>query len=241
MGGAVIMAAEAALRSGAGCVSVATRGEHVSSILAYRPELMPHAIETAQQLQPLLAKATVVVLGPGLGQSAWSRELWQTVVDSELPLVVDADGLNHLAQSTVTARSNWMLTPHPGEAARLLKTTIATIQADRFSSATALYKQYGGAIVLKGAGSILCYSHDLETTLAICGEGNPGMATAGMGDVLSGILGGLRAQGWSVVDALRIGVCIHAAAGDLASIQGERGLIATDLMAPIRHLVNGLE
>lgn len=241
MGGAVMMAAEAALRAGAGRVSVATRAEHTAPMLAYRPEFMPHAVEHLEQLQPLLAKATVVVLGPGLGQSSWSQGLWQMAIDSGLPLVVDADGLSHLVQSNVSARSNWILTPHPGEAARLLKTTTAVIQSDRFSSATALYKQYGGAVVLKGAGSVLCYSHDLETSLAVCGEGNPGMATAGMGDVLSGLLGGLLAQGWSVVDTLRLGVCIHAAAGDLASLQGERGLIATDLMLPIQHLVNGLE
>lgn len=241
MGGAVMMAAEAALRVGAGCVSVATRGEHIAPILAYRPELMPHAIETAEQLQPLLAKATVVVLGPGLGQSTWSHQLFQAVINSGLPLVIDADGLNHLAQSNVVARSNWILTPHPGEAARLLKTTTVSVQADRFRSALALQKQFGGAVVLKGAGSVLCYSHDLEVSLAVCYEGNPGMATAGMGDVLSGVLGGLKAQGWSVVDALRLGVCVHATAGDLVSIKGERGLVATDLMEPIRQLINGLE
>lgn len=238
-GGAVIMAAEAALRVGAGCVSVATRAEHVSALLAHCPAVMAHAVLNSEQLEPLLAKASVVVLGPGLGQSDWAKALWKTAMESNLPLILDADGLNLLAQLPTQMHLDWILTPHPGEAARLLNTTVADIERDRFASATALQQKFHGAVVLKGVGSILCYTHDLEKELAVCYEGNSGMATAGMGDVLSGVLGGLRAQGWSAVDAVRIGVCLHAKAGDLASEEGERGLIATDLMSYLQYLVDG--
>lgn len=236
-GGAVIMAAESALRVGAGCVSVATRPEHIGGLLARRPEVMAHGISDPSELNPLFAKANVVVIGAGLGQSSWAQGLWAAAVGSGLPLIVDADALNLLAQSPAT-KADWILTPHPGEAARLLTTSTADIQNNRFSGTKLLVESYGGAVVLKGAGSVLGYRHELMTRLAVCHEGNPGMATAGMGDVLSGVLGGLRAQGWSVAQALQIGVCVHARAGDLAATTGERGLVASDLMPYLQQLVN---
>jgi NAD(P)H-hydrate epimerase len=232
--GAARMAGEAAGRAGAGLVSIATRRSHAASIAAVRPELMVHGIESAVELAPLLAKATVVAIGPGLGQSAWSRELLGAVLDSRRPLVVDADALNLLAHEPVK-RDNWVLTPHPGEAARLLNQSAAAIQRDRFAAITALQRKLGGIVVLKGAGSLV---RDAEGPTAVCDHGNPGMASGGMGDVLTGVIAGLAAQGLTLYQAAQAGVCIHGAAADQAARQGERGMRATDLMPHLRTLVN---
>ncbi|MEX0951650.1 MAG: NAD(P)H-hydrate dehydratase, partial [Gammaproteobacteria bacterium] len=180
--GAVRLAAEAAGRCGAGLVSIATRSSYAHTIAAVRPELMGHAVETPSALEPLLEQASVVAVGPGLGQTAWGESLWQAVMDTTLPLVVDADGLNWLAQNPCR-RDNWILTPHPGEAARLLGQDTASIQADRFAAVQALQQRYGGSIVLKGSGTLIASA---AGSIALCSDGNPGMATGGMGDVLSG-------------------------------------------------------
>lgn len=237
MAGAVRMAAEAAARVGAGLTSVATLPEHVGLVLSGRPELMVKGVSSnSAELKPLLDKATVVVLGPGLGQAAWSQALLQAVLKSELPIVLDADGLNLLAASSKKlSRCNWILTPHPGEAARLLKTTVAAIQADRVKAAQAIVAEYGGICVLKGAGTLVASSN----SLAMNTTGNPGMASGGMGDVLAGVIGGLVAQGLSLTRAAEVGVCLHGAAGDLAAAAGGmRGLLASDLFPFLRQLVN---
>ncbi|MDO9104026.1 MAG: NAD(P)H-hydrate dehydratase [Methylovulum sp.] len=233
--GAARLAAEAALRVGAGLVSVATRAEHAALMNVHRPELMCHGVETAGQLEPLLAKIDVLVLGPGLGQSAWAKALFAVAVDAGKPVVVDADGLNLLAAKPM-AKPDWILTPHPGEAARLLVCTTADIQQDRFAAAKAIQAKFGGITVLKGAGTLIASGHDL----AVSTTGNPGMATGGMGDVLSGVIAGLLAQGRPVADAAQQGVYIHGWAADLAAANGgERGLLASDLMPYLRRLVNG--
>lgn len=233
--GAACLAAEAALRVGAGLVSVATRPEHASLLSVMCPEIMSHGIASSDALQPLLAKASVVIVGPGLAQSDWAKELWSAIVTSEdLPLVVDADGLNLLAQTTLT-KDNWVLTPHPGEAGRLLDLTAHDIQADRLNAIKEINKRYGGVCVLKGAGTLVSAPASL---VALCDKGNPGMATGGMGDVLSGVIGGLIAQGMPLGDAAKLGVYLHAAAGDLAAKDGERGTIASDLMPYLRRLAN---
>jgi NAD(P)H-hydrate epimerase len=232
MAGAVALAGEAALRSGAGLVSVATQPAHVSMLTTRRPELMCRGVEKAGDLVPLLAKADVVVLGPGLGQDDWGRALFGAVLDSGRPLVLDADALNLLAQMP-EARAGWVLTPHPGEAARLLGTTTAAVQADRFAAVRELKARYGGSIVLKGAGTLVLD----DSGLALCPYGNPGMATAGMGDVLAGVAGALAAQGLQPVAALA--VLVHALAGDQAAHSGgERGLLASDLFPFLRQRVN---
>lgn len=232
MAGAVALAGEAALRSGAGLVSVATRSAHAAVLTGRRPELMCHGVEDAGALVPLLARADVVVLGPGLGRDDWSRALYGAVLDSGLPLVLDADALNLLAQMPEN-RGSWVLTPHPGEAARLLGLTTAEVQADRFAALAALRERYGGHIVLKGAGSLV--GGDEGTFLCPCG--NPGMATAGMGDVLSGVTGALLAQ--HIGGAVPLAVLLHAHAGDQAAIAGgERGLLASDLFPHLRHGMN---
>lgn len=236
MAGAVRLAAEGAARVGSGLTTVATRVEHVCAVVAMRPELMCHPIHTVDDIEPLLEAASVIVIGPGLGQSSWSRALFQRVVQSKRPMVLDADALNMLAQDAqVHPQDNWVLTPHPGEAARLLACTSADIEQDRFQASRELHKKYGGVIVLKGAGTIV---YGPEKYAHICDVGNPGMASGGMGDVLSGVIAGLLAQGLTNEIAARVGVLLHSLAADRAASQGERGLLAADLMSELRHYVN---
>lgn len=234
MPGAARMAAEAAARVGAGLVTVATQTDHVAIILAGRPELMVYPIKKVSELALLIQKATVLVVGPGLSPtSTWSKKLTQQALKSSLPMVVDAGALALLADQP--SRNHWILTPHPGEAAHLLQTTADKIQSNRLKAAKALQQRYGGTIVLKGHGTIIQSKNDPPV---ICTEGNPGMATGGMGDVLSGVIAGLVAQGLDLPTAAATGVFLHARAGDLAAKAGERGMLASDLMPYLRELVN---
>ncbi|MCI0399692.1 MAG: NAD(P)H-hydrate dehydratase [Gammaproteobacteria bacterium] len=232
--GAARMAAEAAGRVGAGLISLATRSAHAGTVCAARPEIMSHGIEDPNELPALIEHATVVAVGPGLGQSPWAVSLFTKVLEQDRPMVLDADALNLLAADPVT-RDHWILTPHPGEAARMLGCSTLEVEADRFKAATDLQRQYGGVVVLKGAGSVIAEANE---PLGVCHQGNPGMASGGMGDVLTGCIAGLLAQGLNAGDAARLGVCVHAAAGDFAAKEGERGLLATDLMPWLRRLVN---
>jgi len=234
MAGAVRLAGEAALRSGAGLVTIVTQPEHVSAITAGCPELMVVGLAKGQIPQDLLTKTDCIVIGPGLGQGSWGMNLLAQVLQSPLAKLVDADALNLLTNED-RGRDDWVLTPHPGEAARLLGFTTVDIQQNRFWTVGELQQHYGGVIVLKGCGTLIKSQEGLSE---LCAYGNPGMATAGMGDVLSGIIAALIAQGFSLSDAARIGVCVHARAGDLAARQGQRGLMASDLFAEIRSLVN---
>ena len=234
MGGAVRLAAEAALRSGAGLVTVATRSAHVDGLLSGLPEALVHGVENAEDLASLLDKASVVAVGPGLGRDGWGRALLKRVMASDRPLVVDADGLNLLAEAP-HKHGRWILTPHPGEAGRLLGTDTVTVQRDRYACVERIAERFDAVTVLKGAGSLIA-AHGEAT--AVCTAGNPGMASPGMGDVLTGVIAALVAQHLSLPEAARQGVYVHAAAGDLAARQGERGLMAGDLMDPIHHLVN---
>ncbi len=234
--GALRLAGEAALRCGTGLVSLASDPSHAAQLNQGRPELMCHGVADAPTLEPLLQKADAVVLGPGLGQSPWARELLQRVFDSDLPLVVDADALNLLSHEP-SRRGNWVLTPHPGEAARLLNSATADIALDRFTAVQALWERYGGTLVLKGAGTLVL--GDSRKPPAVCNDGNPGMASGGMGDVLSGVIGAFLAQGWDSEEAACMGVCLHAAAADAdAREHGERGLLASDLLPRLRRLLN---
>lgn len=232
--GSVRLAAEAALRVGAGLVSLATRPEHAWMLNLNRPEMMCHGIVDANELIERIHHARVVVLGPGLGKQHWGQSLFDAVTQSRKPVVIDADGLNILSSRNLR-RDDWVLTPHPGEASRLLYTSIADIEQDRFRAVSDLQKRYGGLVVLKGTGSLIANPKGI----AISTTGNPGMATGGMGDVLSGVIGGLIAQGFSLQEAAERGVYIHGLAADLAAhADGERGLLAGDLMAYLRQLVN---
>lgn len=234
MGGAIRLAGEAGARIGAGLVTIATRPEHVAGINVARPELLCRGVENARQLLPLIVAANVIAIGPGLGRASWAVELFALVLDSGLPLVVDADALNLLALEPAR-RDNWILTPHPGEAARLLGCSVAEIEKDRFAAVAELHKRYGGAVVLKGAGTLVWAG---SGPVAVCEAGNPGMASGGMGDVLTGVIAGLLAQGLELEAAAQRGVCLHAAAGDRAAREGERGMLASDLFPHLRHGVN---
>jgi hydroxyethylthiazole kinase-like uncharacterized protein yjeF len=235
MAGAVRLAGESALRAGAGLVSVATRIGHVPALNAGRPELMAHEVDGPQTLEPLLERASVLALGPGLGQAAWGHALWLTALDANKLLVLDADGLNLLAREARTFTAPTVLTPHPGEAARLLGVTTKDVEQDRFTAVRELARRYKAVVVLKGSGSLIA---DPDGRLDVCPWGNPGMASGGMGDLLTGIVAALLAQGCTAWQAACLGVGLHARAGDFAAQQGERGLLASDLLEPLRALGN---
>ncbi|NJM13855.1 MAG: NAD(P)H-hydrate dehydratase [Synechococcaceae cyanobacterium SM1_2_3] len=217
-------------------VSIATRSAHAGLQAAVRPELMFHGVETPDELEPLLNRATVVAIGPGLGRNDWGRAMLHAALTSDKPLVVDADALNLLAVGP-HYRDDWILTPHPGEAARLLKMTPGQVEADRLIAVEDLAVRFGGVVVLKGAGSLIASKTD--GIVALCAAGNPGMASGGMGDVLTGVIAALVAQGLPLFAAAKAGVYLHGRAGDLAAqAGGERGLLATDLLPMLRQLVN---
>ncbi|WP_449447746.1 NAD(P)H-hydrate dehydratase [Thermomonas brevis] len=235
-GGAILLAAQAALRSGAGLVSVATRAAHVPALLARCPEAMAHAVEGTAELAPLLERADVVAIGPGLGQGEWGRALLHAVLACGKPRVFDADALNLLASSGASLRADDIVTPHPGEAARLLGCSNAEVQRDRFAAAAALQARLGCAVVLKGAGSIVQAAG--HAPAVVC-AGNPGMGTGGMGDVLTGVVASLRGQGFDARGAAVAGALLHAAAGDASAREdGERGLLPSDLLPWLRRLAN---
>lgn len=234
MPGAIRLAGEAALRSGAGLVSIASHPSHAAAIVTSRPELMCHGIEESGALEPLLGRATTIGIGPGLGTDRWAREIFRTVIKCKLPMVIDADALNMLALISVKA-DHWVLTPHPGEAARMLESSSGEVQADRPKAVAALQERYGGTVVLKGAGTLISAGGGPAW---LCSAGNPGMSAPGMGDVLTGIIAGLLAQGLSQEDAAVAGVEVHARSGDAAAERGERGLLASEVLRELRSWVN---
>lgn len=236
MGGAARLAGEAALRAGAGLVSVATRPENVAPIVGSRPELMAHGIRTAADLDQLLSRATVIAVGPGMGQDAWARGLWARILEASQPKVVDADALNLLAENP-QRRADWILTPHPGEAGRLLGQSSAAVQMDRLAAVTALAQRFGGVALLKGRGTLVSQAGQIPFLID---RGNPGMASGGMGDVLTGLIAGICAQ-CRVVEAFQAaaaGAFAHASAADAAASKGERGLLAGDVLAHLRPCLN---
>jgi len=235
MPGAVRLAGEAAYRAGAGLVTLATHPDHAALVNVSRPELIVHGVASAQELRPLVKRADVIALGPGLGQGDWGRALLSAAHETGLPMVVDADGLNCLAADP-SMRDNWILTPHPGEAARLLGMTVEEVQADRFTAAHEITASFGGVCVLKGSGTLVASLYD--GLVEVCDRGNPGMASGGVGDVLTGVLAALIAQGLDIKKAARLGVWAHSVAGDeAAAAGGEIGLLASDLLPYIRaHL-----
>lgn len=247
MAGACRIAGEAALRTGSGLVSIATRKENVNAITGTRPELMVHAVDSPDELDPLLKKATAIAIGPGLGTGQWGRALLDKISrfmklqpDSAEPnvhCVIDADALNIMARRNLVIQNQDIIyTPHYGEACRLLKYTSESPSEDTdlFSMIRTLRGKYYGIFVLKGAGTLISLQHDT----AICPYGNEGMASAGMGDCLTGIIGALLAQNLSVTEAAQVGVCLHAKAGDLAALEGKNGMIVSDLFPKIRQLLN---
>jgi hydroxyethylthiazole kinase-like uncharacterized protein yjeF len=236
MAGAVRMAGEAALYCGAGLVMVATHPDHAHSVNMARPELIVHGLPEATLLPELMRSADVVAIGPGLGSSPWARSLLSVVLESSLPKIVDANALQLLAADR-SHDENWILTPHPGEAGALLGISAQAVQQDRFHSAEEIVREYGGVCVLKGAGTIITDSASrfVNTT------GNPALATAGTGDLLTGAIAALVAQGASHVDAACAAAWVHGIAADLRAGSGERGWLATEFLSGMRDAIHVLE
>ena len=250
--GAGLLAAEAAGRAGAGLTTLAVPATlqpvleaHVrEAMTAALPDTGAGAVAAGDEhaLGELLAGRTGVVCGPGLGQGASARAFVTTVVrQARVPLVLDADGLNAVAGTKVLAEraGPTVLTPHPGEMARLMGTDVPSVQRDRIAAARALARSSGAIVVLKGAHTVVAAP---DGTVAISPTGNPGMASGGTGDVLAGILGGLIAQGLTPFDAAAVGVFVHGAAGDaVAARQGEVGLLARDIIAELPATIARLQ
>lgn len=235
MPGAARLAGEAALRVGAGLVTVASLPEHLASVTGPRPELMFRALREAKDVAGAMEAADVIALGPGLGRGDWAQGVFEAVLSHRRAgqrFVIDADGLNLLALHHRGMHcDDWVLTPHPGEAARLLGANADDIENDRLSALRALAGQYGGVIVLKGAGSLVGAAGESPR---LCDHGNPGMSVPGMGDVLTGAVAGVLAQGARPFDATAAAVYAHAVAGDHCARAGLRGMLALEVAHELR-------
>lgn len=241
-GGAAMLAAQACLRAGAGLVSVATHESYTSAFAARCAEAMFAPAVTAADVAPLIERATAIAIGPGLGKDTWAGGLLDAVLAARKPTVFDADALNLLAtRGPAALPADSIVTPHPGEAARLLGCSTAEIQADRVDAAVTIATRFETCVVLKGAGTVIAQA-DGSTPPAIANVGNPGLATGGSGDTLTGIALAMLAQraalGLHVVDAARLAVCAHGAAADIAARQGERGMLGTDVTDALRAVMN---
>jgi hydroxyethylthiazole kinase-like uncharacterized protein yjeF len=235
MAGAACLAGWSAYIAGAGLVRVATNPGNVTAITSCRPELLVSGICEPHQLKELFQHVDVIALGPGLGQTKWSHQVFEFCLEHGAPDIIDADGLNLLAQSP-EKRQGWILTPHPGEASRLLHCNVNDIQGDRIAAAREIVSLYGGICVLKGRESLIVS----EDETWICSYGNAALAVAGTGDVLTGLLAGLLAQGMNRHKTAVTSVVLHAKAADnYVSENGTIGMLASDLMLPLRRLRNG--
>jgi NAD(P)H-hydrate epimerase len=231
MPGAARLCGQSAYRAGAGLVSIATHKANAVTLNVNGPELIVYPASTPKDLKPLVEKSDVIAVGPGLGQSAWSKTLVKSLFNVKKPMVVDADALNLLAHMKIKL-PRAVLTPHPGEAARLLNKSVHAIEADRYGASQAIAKKYQCVCILKGAGTVVASA---EGELWVCDRGNPVLATAGTGDVLTGVIAGLLAQGFSTLESACAGVLLHATAGDEEEKHsGESGMLASDLLPRLR-------
>ena len=235
MGGAAVMAATAAARVGAGLVSIASASETIGLQALNQPELMCRQAKDQAELETLIQRASVLVIGPGLGQSEWSSLALRLALETGKPCAVDADALNLFSEtSALKAHSLCVLTPHPKEASRLLHCSTDAVQKDRFKAVESMAKTLGATVVLKGPGTLISDGK----SISLLNAGGPAMASGGMGDVLSGVIGGLMAQGCDTLFAAQLGASLHASAADkLVENKGERGILATDLIPLIQQLL----
>lgn len=244
--GAPLLAGNAALRTGIGMVYILTNAKQSTITNNNCLELQIQNFSDLKQLKDLLSKATVLLLGSGMGTDRYAHTFFEQAMESNLPLIIDADGLNILADSynaiinTIKPKEKLILTPHPKEAAKLLNTDTATIEADRFAAINQLVNKYKATVVLKGAGTLIkeYRSDDTYSPIYLCDLGNPGMATAGMGDLLAGIIAALVGQKLNFKDACNFGVFVHALAGDIVAKEGQVGIIASDLLLFIKKIIN---
>ncbi len=247
MSGAIRFCASAAVRSGSGLTAGITHPDSFISTQMACPEVMSQSIttdelrDTENELTKRIRWADALVFGPGFGDDEWAYQAYQYLSQQHKPKVVDADGLNILAMlsqrssETFVCDNQRVITPHPGEAARLLNVTTQDVERDRYSAARQLQERFGGVVVLKGAGTLI---YD-GVRMYVCLAGNAGMASGGMGDVLSGVIGALLAKGLPISIAARLGVIIHSHAADINAAQyGERGLLASDVVNTLRQAIN---
>jgi len=236
-----LLASKAALNCGAGLVSLATRPEHVSASLSFCPEVMAKPVDSGQALEKYLDTPSVFCLGPGLGQDYWSEQLIYKSLESakkrNIPILVDADGLNLLPKFSkkLPLPKKIILTPHVGEASLLLNTSKENIKKNRLKSAIRISKKYSAIVVLKGKNSIICHgkTNTLFVTKAILG-----MATGGMGDVLSGIISSFIAQKMSPLNAACLGVDLHCGGRRyLCRIFWRKWSYPTDVLEIVKELV----
>lgn len=239
MVGAVLLAARAALFCGAGRVHAVFLTDDAPNVDIQHPEIMLHSAANFSQLKQL----SCIVIGPGLGQSKSAMELLAYYLTQTVPLLIDSDGLNLISQQPQLAvilqqrMAETVVTPHPAEAARLMNCSVQIIQSNRSQSALKLAEKFKAICVLKGAGTICADSNGswfLNTT------GNPGLATGGTGDVLSGMIGSLIAQGLPALSAAKLGVYVHGAAADalVARGTGPVGLTASEVALEARQQIN---
>ena len=240
-GGAALLSSKAAIKIGAGLVSLATRSEHLQAALSFAPEVMTKPVDSGQSLENYLDFPTVICLGPGLGKDYWSEQMiYKSLENSQknkTPILIDADGLNLLPEFSkkLPLPKKIVLTPHLGEAARLLNTSVEKVKKNRVSAAKRISNKYNSVVVLKSHETLICK----EDKIYICDKGNPGMATAGMGDVLSGMISGLIAQKLSLFEAACLGVDLHARAGDIYSEKNnQQSLLPTDIIDLFARVIN---
>ena len=240
-GGAALLSSKAAIKIGAGIVSLATRSEHLQAALSFAPEVMTKPVDSGQSLENYLDFPTVICLGPGLGKDYWSEQMIYKSLENthknKTPILIDADGLNLLPEFSkkLPLPKKIVLTPHLGEAARLLNTSVEKVKKNKVSAAKRISNKYNSVVVLKSHETLICK----EDKIYICDKGNPGMATAGMGDVLSGMISGLIAQKLSLFEAACLGVDLHARAGDIYSEKNnQQSLLPTDIIDLFARVIN---
>ena len=240
-GGAALLSSKAAIKIGAGLVSLATRSEHLQAALSFAPEVMTKPVDSGQSLENYLDFPTVICLGPGLGKDYWSEQMiyksLENTYKNKTPILIDADGLNLLPEFSkkLPLPKKIVLTPHLGEAARLLNTSVEKVKKNKISAAKRISNKYNSVVVLKSHETLICK----EDKIYICDKGNPGMATAGMGDVLSGMISGLIAQKLSLFEAACLGVDLHARAGDIYSEKNnQQSLLPTDIIDLFARVIN---
>ena len=234
--GAVLLAGRAALRAGAGKVHILSTDEHLDKPALSTPELMSAVFETSNLA--LAEQATAVALGPGLGLNPWGQTVFDHLIGVDKPMVMDADALTLISRADrQVSNASLVLTPHPGEAASLLGATSAEVQADRANAVRTIARDHNAVCVLKGAGTLIACP---QGRLSVCTAGNPGMASAGMGDVLTGIIAALLAQGMEAYDAACAGVWWHAVSADLIAAQNNQSsLIASDVIEGLKSIHRG--
>ena len=232
MPGAVMLAGLAALRMGAGLVSIATHPSHAHYVPMHQPELISYPIDNTDTLQPLFTQASAIVIGPGCNpENTWSSHMIKAALQTDKPLVIDAGALTPTLYHP--QHNHCVATPHAGEAARLLDSSSIMINQNRETAIQTLQQRYGGCWLLKGPNTLITS----DTQTGRCLNGSPALATAGTGDVLSGMIGALLAQDMTPFAAASIATCMHARAGERAEMQlGMRSVIASDVIAQLPAL-----